>query len=581
MKKNPNISRRKFLRTTTAAGIAVAANVALSDAQVPQVAPPAGEPAQGLMLVNGRIHTMDAQATIANTLTIRNGRFAAVGDVPPRGAAPAGMQVIDLGGRTVVPGLIESHLHGMDMGSRPGYHVPEVESAADIRGVQEVLAAARKKVPEGQWITAIGVWAPDLWPEHRPPTLKELDDAVPDRPIFMFESFNGVAATNTLGKKFFDTADAGPLPHPDYRGVKVAANGAIGASHVTDGGPSTSALYLLRRTQVFDDKIRNTLGTMDYSTSLGLTSWLDKNTIYALGPLHPRQGSAGVNPYREWDPWNVLHREGRMSIRVQFDFTCFAEVDPENTMLKEYLENQLPFFGDDMLRTGGIGEWPAPRAQVAQWRAANRIVAQAGWRCDNDANNVMGLKEIVEDYEDLTKQTDITGLRWNVNLLGANVYDAELLTRLKALGCSVQMCANRWLRAADRKAVAGPEFRSILDHGITPGLFGNGTHISPLNPWLHMYYVITGVNSFGNQVNSDQHLTRAEGLRLRTRANSYFMQMEDKIGSIEPGKLADLAVLDRDYFSVPDIEIKRIHSVLTVVNGRIVHDTGAIRLPQA
>ena len=519
---------------------------------------------------------MDERNTVASTVTIRNSRFTAVGTAAKR-ARSGDMQVIDLRGRTVVPGLIESHVHGMDMGSRPGYHVPEVESAADIRGVQEVLAAARKRVPAGQWITAIGVWTPDLWSEHRAPTLKELDEAVPDRPVFLFEGFNGAAATNTLGKKFFDDADAGPLPHPDYRGVKVAANGAIGASHVTNGGPSTSALYLLRRMQVFDEKIHNTLGTMAYSTSVGLTAWLDKNTIYALGPLHPRQGSAAIDPYREYDSWNLLHRQGRMTMRAQMDFTCFAEVDPENTMLREYLKNQLPYFGDDMLRTAGIGEWPAPRTQVQQWRAANRLVAEAGWRCDNDANDLAGLQEIVEDYESLTKKTDLTGLRWNVNLLGAKVYDAALLTRLKALGCSVQMCANRWLRSADPKATAGPEFRSILDHGIRPGLFGNGTHISPLNPWLHMYYVTTGVNSFGNQVNPGQHLTREEGLRLRTKHNSYLLQMEDRIGSIEPGKYADLVVLDRDYFAVPDVEIKRVRSLLTIVDGKIVHESDTFR----
>ena len=126
-------------------------------------------------------------------------------------------------------------------------------------------------------------------------------------------------------------------------------------------------------------------------------------------------------------------------------------------MLREYLKNQLPYFGDDMLRTAGIGEWPAPTDPGgAVARAANRLVAEAGWRCDNDANNLAGLQEIVEDYESFTKKTDITSLRWNVNLLGAKVYDAALLTRLKALGCSVQMCANRWLRSTDREGRCRP-----------------------------------------------------------------------------------------------------------------------------
>jgi predicted amidohydrolase YtcJ len=102
-------------------------------------------------------------------------------------------------------------------------------------------------------------------------------------------------------------------------------------------------------------------------------------------------------------------------------------------------------------------------------------------------------------------------------------------------------------------------------------------HIAPLNPWLHIYFAVTGVNSFGAKVNGDQQLTRQEALRIFTRGNSWFLRMEDKIGSIEPGKLADLVVLDRDYFTVPDVQIKQIKSLMTIVDGKVVYDGGAVR----
>jgi predicted amidohydrolase YtcJ len=130
--------------------------------------------------------------------------------------------------------------------------------------------------------------------------------------------------------------------------------------------------------------------------------------------------------------------------------------------------------------------------------------------------------------------------------------------------------------SSNPKEVAGPQFRTIVDHGIQCGMHGDGVHIAPLNPWLHIYYATTGVNSFGDQVNPGQQLTRQEALRLFTRNNSWFLRMEEKIGSIEPGKLADITVLDRDYFTVPDVDIKKIRSALTVVNGNIVHDSHAI-----
>ena len=553
------ISRRKFIGTT--------AGAALSAVRLAAQSPP------DLILVNGRIHTLDARNTVANSVTIRNGRFAAVGNAARPATAPPATRVIDLRGRTVVPGIIDTHLHGLDTADRPGYHALDVESATSIREVQEVLAAHRKTVPEGQWITAIGAAHPNLWNEKRFPTLKELDEAVPDRPVFLFQGFNGAAATNTLGKKFFDAADAAPPLHPDYIAVKASDTGAIAQSNGANGGPSTNALYLLRRLQTFEDRKRNALRTMAYSTSIGVTSWLDKSTVYALGPLHPRQGSANVDPYKSRDPWNAVHTDGRMSMRVQMDFTAFAERD-DNAMLKEYLKNGLPYFGDDMLRTGGIGEWPAPAAVVEQTRAAQRLVARAGWRCDNDASNLQGLTQLVEQLESVHKEVDITGLRWNVNLLGSGVgwVTTDLLNRLQAMNISIQLSANNWVNSNDPDVVVGHAYRTIYQHPIHKSLFSNATHISPLNPWLHLYYVVTGVNTFGQQVNPGEHLTREEALRLRTRDSSWHLQMEDRLGSIEPGKLADLTVLDRDYFSVPDVEIKKIRPVLTVVDGKVVHE---------
>jgi len=569
MPKRTPLSRREFFGAT-AAGVTVAAGIPVLNAQAQRAVPPPGGPAPDLMLVNGRIHTMDARDTIASTVTIRNGRIAAVGNQSRR-TAPAGMQVIDLHGRLVVPGLIESHLHGLELGSRAGYHTSLLENTTTIGEVQEILAEHRKTVPEGQWITSMGGWHPNQWAEHRHPTLKELDEAVPDRPILLYERFTGPAATNTLGKKFFDAADAAPPLHPDYRKVNVSQTGAIGVATYAMGGPAMSALYLLRRMQTAEDKKRNSLVAMAYSTSLGLTSWLDESTLYSLGPLRPTQGLAGLDPYRVYDSWLALNREGRLTIRVQFDFTNFAE--PDNQMLEEYLKIQLPFFGDDKFRLGGIGEWAAPIANVPLWTEAQRIVARAGWRNQNSPGDAATLRRLVDTFETVNKEFPIADLRWNVNLLGTSGVgiDTSLLTRLNNLGCSVNMPATNFVTSADPKTVAGPDFRTITEHGIHAGIMSNAAHISPLNPWQHIYYATTGVNSFGSQVNPGQHLTRQEALRRYTATKGWFLRMEDTIGTIEPGKYADLAVLDRDYFAIPDVEIKKIRSVLTIVDGRIVH----------
>jgi predicted amidohydrolase YtcJ len=569
--KTPNRpSRRNFIGTVAGAGIGVAAGApdVLLSAQAPQAAPAASAApaaAQDLNLVNGRIHTLDARNSVVSAVAIRNGRIASVGNnAPPR---TANTRVIDLRGRTVVPGLIEGHVHIVSLANRPGYHTI-LENTTSIREIQEALAARRKSVPEGQWITSMGGWHTHQWAEHRYPTLKELDEAVPDRPVLLYERFTGPAITNSAGKKIFDALDAGAPVHPEMKKVAVADNGQIAAAGFAGGGPSASALFHLRRMQTFEDKRRSTVDAMAYSAAVGLTAHLDEVLFPTPGPLHPNQILSNLDQYRMYDSWLALHREGKTIVRLQMNFLQ-NQTDPALPVLKERLRNQFQFFGDDMMMTGSIGEWAAPLGAGAVWREAQRLVAEAGWRNENSVQNLAGLQQVVEAYEEVNKKYDITKLRWMVHHVPEVTPD--LLTRLKNMGCGVQMGAFRWVTSSDPKVVAGPPFRTIVDHGIQVGIHGDGVHIAPLNPWLHIYYAVTGVNSFGAKVNGDQQLTRQEALRLFTRGNSWFLRMEEKIGSLEPGRLADLVVLDRDYFTVPDVQIKQIMSLMTIVDGKVVH----------
>ena len=559
----PKSSRRQFLGTSAAAAAALGAGPAASVFSGQNRASLDSD--ETLELINGRIHTMDAANTIATSVTIRNGRFVALNAAP---AAGPNVRIIDLGGRTVVPGLVEPHIHIVSLGNRPGYHTI-LENTTSVREIQEALAARRKDVPAGAWITSMGGWHPNQWAEHRHPTLAELDAAVPDRPVLLYERFTGPCATNSMGKAFFDAVDAAPPVHPDIKKINVSPTGAI-AGAGPGGNPSASALFLLRRMQTFADRKRSTLDAMQYSASVGLTTHLDQVLFPTPGPLHPSQILSNLDQYRMYDPWLELHREGKTINRLQMNFLQ-NQNDPNLPELKERLRNQFQFFGDDMLRTGAIGEWAAPLGSGAVWREAQRLVAEAGWRNENAVQNLAGLRQVVEAYEAVNKEFDITQHRWVVHHVPE--VNVDLLNRLKALGCGVEMGAFRWVTSSDPKVVTGPPFRTIVDHGIQVGIHGDGVHIAPLNPWLHIYYATTGVNSFGDQVNPGQHLTRDEALRLFTRGNSWFLRMEEKLGSIEPAKLADLAVLDRDYFAVPDAQIKQIRSVLTIVNGKIVHGT--------
>lgn len=559
-------SRREFLGAAT---VAMAAGVSACAPTDPITGGGiATEPV--LMLINCRIHTMDAENTIASAVTIRNRRIVSVGDVAPEPGP--GATVIDLGGRTVVPGLVEPHVHIVSLANRPGYHTI-LENTTSIADIQQALATRRLDVPEGQWITSMGGWHPNQWLEHRHPTLEELDEAVPDRPVFLYERFTGPCSVNSLGKEFFDAVDAGPPVHPDVTPVNVAEDGSIAAAGFAGGGPSASALFHLRQLQTFEDRKRSTLDTMDYSASVGLTSFLDQVLFPTPGPLHPSQILSNLDQYTMYDPWLELHREGRTSVRLQMNF-LHNQSDPELPELKERLRNQFQFFGDDKLMTGSIGEWAAPLGSGDVWFEAQRLVAEARWRNENSVQNLAALTQVVNAYEAVNEEFGITDLRWIVHHVPE--VNNDLLSRLQALGCGVQMGAYRWVTSSDPNVVVGAQFRDIVDHGIQVGIHGDGAHIAPLNPWHHIYYATTGLNSFGDQVNPGQQLTREEALSIFTRENSWFLRMEDRIGSIEPGKLADLVVLNKDYFTVPDAEIKLIRSVLTIIDGEIVHDSDVL-----
>jgi predicted amidohydrolase YtcJ len=542
-----NLSRRKFLGAA-AGGAAMAIEVS---GQARGIAPQAA-PTE-LRLVNGRIHTMDPRNTIARSVTIRNGRFVTVGDTAP--AALAGSRTIDLRGRTVVPGLIDAHNHFVNLGNRPGYHTV-MENAASIAEIQKTLAARRPGVPEGEFITAMGGWHTNQFKERRLPNRAELDEAVPDRPVFLLQTFNGPSVTNSMGKKMLESE-----PNP----VTVDDNGAIAA-----GMQSTTALFKLRQRQTLQDKMRSTLDAWAYSAGVGLTAHLDQVGLATPGPLAPNQSLAAFDSFRMYDAWLELYRQGRATIRLQANF-LHNQNDKALPELRERLKNQFPFFGSDMMMTGGIGESAAPGDGTGEvWLEAQRLVAQARWRNENHTLSLASFENEIAGYEKVQAEFNISDLRWVISHIPFAT--PPLLQRLKAMGAGAQLTGWRYLQGTTQNN--GSPFRMVLESGIRAGMHSDSVHISPLNPWLHIYYAVTGVNALGQLINDGQQISRQDALRLYTRDNGWFMRMEDKLGSIEPGKLADLAVLSDDYLKVTDEQLKRIRSVMTVVDGKIVHDAG-------
>ena len=579
------LSRRDLLRSVAALGVTAAVvgpgRSAAASAVNPTMAA-VGPTYDGSILrfVNGNMHTMDDDRTVVNSVTIQNGHFTAVGNNGGPGGG-SGVTTINLRGATVIPGLIESHTHYVSLANRPGHHVAELELAKNIEQVLGFLAARRAldEVPEDEFITSMGGWNSNVqWEERRLPTLDELDEAVADRPVFLFERFAGPAAVNTLGKQFF-----GGVTDPT---VTVNADGSI------TGASARAALYHLRIRQTFEDKLRSTRDAMAFTAKLGITTLLDQTLVaIANGPRDPQPGHflANLDHYRMYDPWLELHRRGETFVRLQMNFLhnqgFIADFGPdlEDQLpeLRERLKNQFQFFGDHMLRTGGIGEWAAPFAApdnpdgFAVWLEAQRLVAQAGWRNENSQASESGVEQVVSTYEDMDNEFGINDLRWG--LQHGDFATPGQLARLANLNVGVSTSGFRWQTTdmSDRapEDPVGPLFLQLMASDVHVGLHEDGVHIAPHNAFYAMHYATTGLNTFGAQINPGQQITRDQALFAYTRENAWYLNREDDLGSIEVGKRADMLVLDRDLFTVSDAQMRDTLPVMTIVDGQIVHNT--------
>jgi predicted amidohydrolase YtcJ len=547
------VPRRTIFRTGAAVGAASAIGAVASA----QPAAAHGAPSErDLVLHNGAIHTMNHRHDVVRALAIRDGRIAYTGN--SLGAAlravPERPRVIDLRGRVAIPGIIDNHNHLVLMGNRPGRHTP-LENAYSVADVQQTYRARAAGVPAGEFITTIGGFHFNQFREVRLPTLAELDAALPGHPAYVSVGFSGPSATNSLGKAFFEAA-----------GVVVGADGAIAGG--TQTGRATLALRQMLTPEL---RRRAARDAMAYALSVGVTTHLDQGAFQATGT--PGDGAAHEDNYTMHLPFLELYDKGEAPVRLRINF-LHMDTDAALPTLDQRLRNAFPFFGDDMVRTGGIGEFIASGLGPT-WLEAAKRVARAGWRAEVHSLSPTDYRTEIEGFEAVDAEVSIKDLRWVV----AHVpfITADYVDRLKALGGGLSLTGWRYL--AGTGTAAGPPFRMIVDNGIHAGMSSDGMQIAPMNPFIHAYYAVTGRNALGAVINDGQQITRAEVLDLYTRDNTWFLGKadEDQLGVLEDDRLGDVVVLDRDYFRVPEDEIRKVRSVLTVVGGSVVHDTGKVR----
>jgi hypothetical protein len=480
-----------------------------------------------LALVNGKF--VDGRGTITTALTIGNGRITSVGSEKE---PDAGVPVVDLGGRTVVPGLFDAHVHYARAGVNPGYEARRIERAFSIPELQEAIAARAKTVPAGAFITCIGGWNHLQFAEARRPTKADLDEAAPDHAVYISGTGADTGAmTNGHGETILAS-----------RGVKVdAPTGRVGSPD--------EALAALRGIQTVDDKRRATAELNAHANALGVTA------VKNSGNLDDLEIALG------------LWRRGNLSVRMRPTFPAGSPAEVEARVANNFSQGGRAV-GDDMFRVVGFGERVGGMNTTSDmFEPTARVVARHGWLLEQhslapaeNAFHLAALQSIAKDYP-------LGDLRWT--LIHVNGITAPVLKALSDLGVGVlPHGSSRYLGTTPN---AGPPFRRIVDSGVVAGAGTDATNVAPLDPWLALFYMTTGRNLAGRLINDGQQVSRVEALRLWTTGAAHYTFDDQDLGSFEVGKYADLAVLSEDYFTVPDERIRRIESVLTLVGGAAVH----------
>lgn len=546
---------------------------------------------------NGRVITLWGASPLADAIAIQGNRFLSVG--PNEEVLKTTSEItrkIDLHGRTVVPGLIDTHTHPImaALAEKDG-PMPVIQSIADVQSYVRQQAAS---LPPDRIIVVTKVF-PTRLKEHRYPTRNELDQAAGKRPAVTDSGYAAVL-NSALLRRLAITRDTPQPPNgkiiKDHRGEPTGL--ILGARELiapllNDANPVS-----------FEDTV-DALKTMQRQYNrAGLTSVVDRG-----------QGAEGFRAYQ------TLARRGELTVRTYV--TWVSSLDGTPKQVRERIEAipLLTGWGNDWVRVGSLksfldggilsgtaylrepygtntgiygyedseyrGVLGAPRENIVEMaRTANEL----GWQMTSHATGGGAMDVLLDAYEAAHRERPICDRRFTVS--HGNFPDSHTIGRAKQLGV-VFDCQPAWhyFDAPAVKDVFGAErmkhfqpYRSLFDAGVV--VAGGSDHmagfdayesINPYAPFFGMWMAITRQTVDGSVTQPEQRISREEALRMWT-LNAAYLSFEEKTkGSIEPGKLADFAIISKDYLACPVDEIKEIKALCTVVDGHVVYSGSSDR----
>jgi predicted amidohydrolase YtcJ len=552
------------MRTVTCALVIAAVSAAWSNAAPAQTA-------VDTVLLNGKIVTVDDRFTVAEALAVKGERIVAVGSTADieKLKGPS-TRVVDLNRRTVIPGLIDNHAHFMRAAE---YWHREVRLDG-VTSHKEAVDLIKQKVGEtkpGEWIVVLGGWSEEQFTdEPRGFTRTELDAIAPSNPValqlFYFRAYANSMALKAMGIE--------PTT-PDPTGIKIEKDDKGVLTGALNGGAAIGLLRAKLGEVARDKAVDNAQALMRDLNKMGITAFQD-------------QGGTGVKA-SHMEAFRLARDSGKMTVRSFYNYYEEPRSAADVDNLIGRMAQIKPFQGDDWFDLTGYGEtlyFPLHDALLAKaanpsaealalWQQLGVALAKNGIHLNVHAQLRGSIEGFLTAMEAINKEHPIKGLRWTFSHLDqAQPQDLE---RMKRLNLYAQIHSRPTIQGALMFKVHGdltydmPPLRLIQDSGVPWGLGSDATAVTPSSPFYTLWWAVTGKMIGGKQV-LRQTISREEALIAHTRANAPFLFQEGNLGSLAPGKYADLLVLDRDYLEVPADEIKDIHPLLTMVGGRIVYE---------
>jgi predicted amidohydrolase YtcJ len=530
-----------------------------------------------VILLNGKITTLDRAKPQAQAVAIKDGRITAVGDDREIGPlAGSRTRRIELGGRRVIPGLIDSHIHVIRGGLSYNMEL-RWDGLRSLADAMRMLKEQVDRTPAPQWVRVVGGFTAQQFAEKRLPTLEEINAIAPDTPVLILHLYDRALLNRAALRAVGYTKDTSEFPAAEIvRDAKGEPTGLLIAK------PSAVILYatLAKGPKLPPEYQKNsTMHFMRELNRLGLTGIIDAGGGYCNYP-------------EDYQVVEDLHREGKLTIRMAYNlFTQKPKKELED--FKTWTKKYKPGQGDDMYRNNGGGEMlvysaadyedfqverpDMPPNMEADLERVVRVLAESRWPFRLHATYNETITRALDVYEKVNRDVPFDGLHWFID--HAETIDDRNLERIAKLGGGIAVQDRMAFqgeyfveRYGARAAERTPPIRRMMEMGIPVGAGTDATRVASYNPWISLYWLVTGKTLGGLTLYpSANRLDRETALRLYTEANTWFSTETGKKGQIKEGQLADLAVLSNDYFAVPEDDIQDITSVLTIVDGEPVH----------